>query len=157
MQNAEQLLKLLIDNDVEFILIGGYAAVVHGCSTLTQDIDACIPFTKQNAQKLIATLEGINPIHRENKKTLTDKPDKLAQFKNLYLITDHGPLDLLDEVAGLGSYDDVSNHTIELDLFGKKCRVLDIESLIKAKEQMTRPKDKETVTQLKAIQEKITG
>lgn len=156
MQNAEQLLKLLIDNDVEFVLIGGYAAVVHGCSTLTQDIDACIPFSKDNLQKLIAALKGINPIHRENKQALTDSPNELLRFKNLYLITDHGPLDLLDKVAGVGPFADVKDHSIELDLFGSTCRVLDIEGLIKAKEQMTRPKDKETVSQLKAIQEKLT-
>lgn len=156
MHDFEKLLKLLIDHEVEFILIGGYAATVYGCSTLTQDIDACMPFTKDNLQKLIAALKGINPIHRENKQTLTDSLDELLRFKNLYLITDHGPLDLLGKVDGVGPFADVKDHSIELDLFKKKCLVLDIESLIKAKEQMTRPKDKETVSQLKAIQEKLT-
>lgn len=155
MQSHEKLIKALIDNDVEFILIGGYAAVVHGSSMLTQDIDVCTNFSVNNAKKIINTLKKFNPIHRDKKIPFSESAEALSKFKNLYLITDLGPIDMLTEVLGLGSFTEILPHTIEIELFDHKCKVLDLDSIIKAKEAMTRPKDKETVLQLMAIREKL--
>lgn len=155
MQDFEKLIKLLLHNDVEFILIGGFAATVHGVSLLTQDIDICVPFNKNNTARLLKAIKDYHPIHRENKKPLNETPESLARFKNLYLLTDLGIIDLLGEVSNLGKYDDILSHTIEVDLFGYKCKVLDIDTLILSKKEMNRPKDKETIIQLKAIKEKL--
>ncbi len=155
MQNFEKLIKKLLDHEVEFVLIGGFAATVHGVSLLTQDIDICIPFTKENLEKIILALKGSNTIHRENNTPLSSSAEKLSKLKNLYLVTDFGSLDFLGQVAGLGSYKDLLPQTIEIELFDRKCKVLDIDALIKAKQQMNRPKDKETIVQLEAIKSKL--
>lgn len=155
MADYKKLLETLIDNGVDFVLIGGFAAVVHGSTTLTQDIDICIRFTPKNCSNLLKALDGSNPLYRQNKEPLTTDPDELSKFKNLYLLTDNGPLDILGEVSKLGKYDEVVRHSIEIDLFGKKCRVLNIDGLIRSKDGMARPKDKEVIFQLKAIKERL--
>ncbi|MFH1873977.1 MAG: hypothetical protein ABH859_02185 [Pseudomonadota bacterium] len=157
MQNFEKLIKKLLDHKVEFVLIGGFAATVHGVSLLTQDIDICIPFTKENLEKIISALQDSNPIYRENKIPLSNSAEKLSKLKNLYLTTDFGSLDLLEQVAGLGPYQNLLPQIIEIELFDHKCKVLNIDALIKAKQQMNRPKDKETIVQLEAIKDKLTS
>ena len=77
--------------------------------------------------------------------------EQLSGFRNLYLTTDFGYLDLLGSVAGIGLYEDVLRQSEDIDLFGFTCKVLKIDALIKAKEKMNRPKDLETVKQLKVI------
>jgi len=155
MPDFENLLNTLIKNEVEFVIIGGFAATVHGVTLLTNDIDICIQFTHDNTEKLFNSLKDYNPIIREIEIPLKDKRDSLDKLKNLYLITELGPIDILSEVAGLGTYEDVLPHSIEIDLFESKCKVLDIDSLIKSKKEMKRPKDIETITQLQAIKEKM--
>ena len=86
MADYKLLLEKLINNDVEFVLIGGFAAVAHGSTTLTQDIDVCIRFTPNNCSNLLKALDGTNPIYRQNKKPITYDPVELSKFKNLYLI-----------------------------------------------------------------------
>ena len=46
MMESHKLLKYLTDNDVEFVIIGGYAAVVYGSSMVTEDLDLCVSFSK---------------------------------------------------------------------------------------------------------------
>jgi predicted nucleotidyltransferase len=154
MHGYERLLKLLIENEVEFVLIGGFAAVVHGCTVLTQDVDICVSLDEDNMQRVIAALDGHDPRFRENKEPIGESAGRLARMKNLYLLTDLGSLDLLGTVADIGDYDAVLEHSISIDLFGKSCRVLDIESLIRSKQGMGRAKDREAIVQLKAIKEK---
>ncbi len=154
MQDFKRLIKLLCENEVDFVIIGGFAAVVHGVSLLTQDIDLACSFDSTNLSKLFDALKGYNPLHRENRKPLSGQKGNLARFKNLYLITDLGPVDILGEVAGIGTFEKVAEHAIEIDLFGYKCKVLDIEALMTSKKTMGRPKDKESVIQLAAIKER---
>ncbi|MBU4485220.1 hypothetical protein KKA47_07370 [bacterium] len=155
MKNFEEIISRLSDNDVKFILIGGYAAIIHGSTLVTNDLDIVIPFEKENLKKLLIALEGSNPTHQENKKPLIKTADELSHFKNLYLNTDIGPIDMLGKIPELGDYKELLSRSIEIDLFGRKCRILDIETLIKAKYNMGRTKDKITVIELRAIQEKL--
>ena len=51
MQDIQRLLKLLTENDVEFVIIGGFAAIVHGSSMVTEDLDLCISFSENNKER----------------------------------------------------------------------------------------------------------
>lgn len=156
MHDFKKLIGLLAGHKVDFVLIGGFAAVIHGVSLLTQDLDVCVSFREENMERLSRALKGCHPIHRQNRKPLDQTAKTLSRFKNLYLLTDVGELDLLGEIAGLGSFEDLAGHTIDIELFGSACRVLDIDALITSKKEMGRPKDKEAILQLKAIREKLT-
>ncbi len=147
------LLKILADNDVEFVVVGGFAGVFHGCTYVTQDIDICCNFTVDNILRLQKALSDLHPVHRMTpthiKLELT--AESAAQFKNLYLDTDIGQLDCLGYIYGIGDYSDVLKASELLNMQGVKLRVLKIGSLIKAKEAMNRPRDREAILQLTAI------
>ncbi len=156
MQDSVKMLKMLLENEVEFILVGGFAAVVHGVSTITQDLDLCFHFTAKNVQRLLNALKTLHPLHRVLSKTLpiTQSIEELTRFKNLYLKTDIGSLDLLGQVSDLGNYQDLLSHIETIAMFDLPCKIIDIPSLIKAKKFMGRPKDKQAVVELEAIKKK---
>jgi hypothetical protein len=150
------LIKRLVENEVQFIIIGGFAAVLHGSSVMTEDLDLCVSFKKNNIEHLLKAFKDIHPEHRLIGKTrpVDESAERLSAYKNLYLKTDLGYIDLLSELPGIGEYEEIIEHTIIISLFDMNCRVLDIETLIKAKKGMKRSKDKETIVQLKAIRER---
>jgi predicted nucleotidyltransferase len=150
---ALELLRRLNENQVEFVLIGGLAATLHGAQKLTEDIDVCIPFSVENMKKVIEAVSGLNPRYsmRPDLPFSTD-PQYYARFKNLYLVTDAGPIDLLGEFSGVGDYLEAVKNSEVAELDGKKFRVLTIEALIRAKRAAGRQKDWEAIRQLEALQ-----
>ncbi len=72
---------------------------------------------------------------------------------NFTLRTTLGDLDLLGEITGGGSYDDLATHCIVINVFGIECRCLDLPALIRVKRAAGRPKDLEAVAELEAIAE----
>jgi hypothetical protein len=157
MQNLHAMIRRLIAAEVEFVLVGGYAAVTYGVSLLTRDVDICCSFSKANLLRLQNALADIHPRHRMTPQRLPlELTDELcASLKNLYLETDLCILDCLSEVAGVGVYEAVLHRSIELQLPDMSIRVLDVDALIQAKEAMNRPHDRITVTQLRAIKERL--
>ncbi|MBN1975133.1 MAG: hypothetical protein JW787_15935, partial [Sedimentisphaerales bacterium] len=86
------LIERLAHAKVEFVLVGGFAGVVHGCTYVTQDIDICCDFSPTNLMILQKTLSDLQPVHRmtpnRQKLKLTEKTSR--DFKNLYLDTKIG-------------------------------------------------------------------
>ncbi|MBN1676657.1 MAG: nucleotidyltransferase [Kiritimatiellae bacterium] len=156
MPDLQGLLTRLIENEVDFVVVGGFAAVAHGGTLLTQDVDVCCDFSPDNLMRLQQAVADLHPVHRMTPARLPLEltPEKCRGLKNLYLDTDYGQLDCLGNVMGLGDFPDVKRGSIEVRLEAGACRILSIDDLIKAKEAMGRPRDKETVLQLRAIREK---
>jgi hypothetical protein len=149
-----KLIERLTKGGVRFVLVGGFAGVVHGCTYVTQDIDICCDFSAANLLALQEALKGMHPVHRMTPQRLKLKltAETCAEFKNLYLDTDVGQLDCLAAIQGLGNYEDVETLSEISDLGrGLRIRVLTIDSLIKARKAMNRPRDREAVLQLEAI------
>src|SRR5687768_10766216 len=103
----ESLLERLIAAEVEFILAGGFAAVAHGATMVTRDIDVCLRFTDENLARLAAALRDLQPVHRMtgSREPLDLCKAPAAAWKNLYLSTSAGVLDCLGELKGIGNYD----------------------------------------------------
>ena len=152
MNNLSSIVQRLISGGVEFVLIGGFAAVAHGSPLGTQDVDICCSFAEDNLMRIQASILDLHPVHRSRPDIPLDlTPELCSRLKNLYLRTDLGLLDCLGEVLGLGVYAEVKNHAVDLNLPAGTCRVLDIDSLIIAKEAVGRRRDIETVALLKEI------
>ncbi len=149
------LLKRLVGAGVDFVLVGGYAGVVHGCTLVTQDVDICCNFSPGNLLALQKAIADLHPVHRMTPgcQPLELTAENAGQFKNLYLDTDLGHLDCLSEIQGLGDYDKVAKASQTTEIDGLPLRVLTIDALIVAKEAMNRPRDREIVRQLRAIKE----
>ena len=147
------LLARLVKAEVRFVLIGGYACIVHGGTLSTLDVDVCCDFTPDNLLRLQQAVDDLNPVHRMTPKriplSLTAK--NCQNLKNLYLDTDLGQLDCISEVLGLGDFGQVEQmcQTIEADRI--QLKVLSRDALIQSKKAMGRPRDREAVHQLEAI------
>jgi hypothetical protein len=151
-QNLSELTRRLIEAQVEFVLIGGFAAVAHGVTLVTRDVDICCRFSVVNLMRIQKALADLHPVHRSRPELgLALTPEQCAGLKNLYLRTDLGVVDCLDAVLGVGDFESVREHSLELELPVGKCRILDLEALIRSKEAMDRDHDRVTVRQLREI------
>jgi hypothetical protein len=156
MGDLNSLLERLIRHKVDFVIVGGYAAVAHGSSLLTMDVDVCCDFTTGNILKLQAAVRDLHPVHRMTPKRLplALTARRCEGLKKLYLDTDEGQLDCLGAVLGIGDFAEVKRRSVEIALPFGPCRILALDALIEAKKAMGRPRDKETVIQLTAIAER---
>jgi hypothetical protein len=152
MLHLNQLLERLIKADVEFVLVGGLAAAIHGSSLNTREVAVCIRLSTQNLMRIQAAFADLHPVHRSRPDIpLALTPEDCPLFKNLYLKTDLGIVDCLGDVLAVGGYEEALSHSIVLELPIGACRILDVDTLIKAKEAMGRPHDLITVQHLKAV------
>lgn len=159
-ENLKSLLETLLKNEVDFVLAGGLACVVHGSPVVTYDIDICISIDNEQVGKLRHALKDLSPKHRMNpsfKPSFFDFPEKLDGINNIYLETDLGILDILSVLNPIGNFAQVKQNAITISLFGYSCKVVCLKDLIRIKETMTRPKDKETLLHLKDILRKTEG
>lgn len=155
MTDFPKLLAALCEGGVEFILVGGVAATVHGSSRLTQDIDVVYGRTDDNLSRLEKGLGPYEPYLRGAPRGLPFdwSAATLKRGLNFTLTTTIGDIDLLGEIVGGGGYDDLLSHSIEIELFGKTCRCLDLPTLIRTKRAAGRPRDLEAVAELEALRD----
>jgi predicted nucleotidyltransferase len=153
MQDFSQLLERLADAGLEFVIVGGYAAISYGSSYITRDVDICTALTEENVAKLRQALRDWNPKHRLTHKRLPflDFPPPGQPLNNLYLQTDMGVIDILSSILGVGDFDRLKNRAEELDVEGKRYLVMSLEDLIRSKEALGREKDLLTAKELRAI------
>ena len=153
MKSLHLLLQRLADAGFEFVVVGGYASVLHGSSYVTDDLDICAVLTPQNVEILRTALADLKPWHRmtHQKLSFLDHPPVDQSVNNLYLETEGGILDVISNVLGVGDYQRLRQSAVEVPLFGRKCLVISLEDLIAAKEAMGREKDLLTAKELRAI------
>lgn len=153
MSELNGLLQRLSEAGIEFVVVGGVAAVLHGSSLVTRDLDVCANLNGENLQKLRDAFRDLHPVHRigPERHSFLEIPEPGASLTNLYLQTDLGALDLLGSITGIGDFDQVRKSAIQVELFGRKVKVLALEALIKAKEAVGRQKDLLAATELRAI------
>jgi hypothetical protein len=149
-----QLIEVLSDADIDFVIVGGFAGMLHGSTLVTRDLDVCAVLTRESVAKLRETLRDLNPAHRQTPQRLSflNNPPPDVDVRNLYLETTLGPLDILSSIMGVGDFARVREASVEIELFGRRCRVISID-LIRAKESLGRPKDLLAAEELRAILE----
>ncbi|PRQ03138.1 hypothetical protein [Enhygromyxa salina] len=153
-QQTDRLLELLHDAGVEFVVVGGVAAICHGSSTMTSDLDIAAPMTIENVEKLMAALRPHHPRHvtRPDLGVICDPVEYLAGFRMLLIETDLGRLDVLREVQPIGPVQALETVQFQL-LEGKTFHVIGLEQLIEIKAFVGRPKDRIVEAELRALRE----
>lgn len=157
MPDLVKILARLVEHRVEFVLVGGYAALSHGSTYMTFDVDVCAPCEMadlENLSRLHAALADLRPLHRmvPYERPFVFPPRNLDETGNIYLKTDLGQIDVLGRIE-LGDYAFVREHSTTLELPFGPCRVLDCATLIRSKKVTARPKDLLVAEQLAAILE----
>ncbi|HVQ39002.1 MAG TPA: hypothetical protein VMS31_15805 [Pyrinomonadaceae bacterium] len=155
MTDYRELIRRLVDCQVEFVLVGGMAARVHGSSRLTDDIDIVYNRDPANVSRLVDCLAPLSPYVRGAPPGLPFhwQTETVLRGLNFTLATTLGPLDVLGEIILGGNYQDLLPHSEPIELFGKQCMCLGIRHLIEVKRAAGRPKDFESIAELQAILE----
>ena len=138
-----ELLARLAEERVRFSVIGGVALIARGVQRSTEDLDIAYARDRENLARLAAALR---PLHPKLRGVPGDLPFVLDEASlrmglNFTLDTDFGPLDLLGEVAGLGTFDHVDAASSEVEIGGVRILVLTLDGLEAAKRAAGRPKD----------------
>lgn len=147
-----RLLASLIEGGVEFIVVGGAAAVLAGVPVVTKDLDIVHRRSPDNVARLLAVLAKLDAHFRPDfaQRKLRPRESDLTGHGHLNFNTTHGPLDVLCEVSGARGFDELLPHTAEVHDHALSLRVLDLPMLIKVKAEANRPKDRLTLPILMA-------
>ena len=123
-----EILRLLADHDVEFVVVGMTAGILHGAPVTTVDLDVVHRRSPENVARLLGALPG-----------------------HQLLTTSHGDLDCLGTIDQDRGYEELLEQTVEMRLAnGRTVRVLSLRALIEAKERSGRPKDLAVLPVLRA-------
>lgn len=155
MVDFEKIITVLTQLGVRFIVVGGAAATAHGSSRLTQDLDVVYERSKENIANLVKALSPYKPYLRGAPSGLPFIWDEetISKGLNFTLITSLGALDLLGEIIGGGSFEDLLKDSVKLELFGTECLVLNLKRLIEVKRAAGRVRDLEVIAELEALLE----
>jgi hypothetical protein len=155
MMNIKTAVQALCDAGVEFVIIGGWSAILQGSAYITNDLDVCYSRKTQNLKRLASALAPFHPRLRDLPPDLPFVWDEttLRNATLFTLTTDLGMVDLLAEVAGLGSFDQVKSRSVAVDAFERRVFSLDLKSLIEAKRAAGRDKDLLVLPELESLLE----
>lgn len=153
------LFRVLAEHDVDYVLIGGLAAVLHGSSAMTNDADIFPARTEENLTGLAAALGELGARLRVQSTPdgvpFDPHPALLATMTAVNLTTSCGDLDLTFAPAGLDDYQGVRDRSEVFVLDGRRVRVATLADIIRSKEAAGRPKDRATLPILYALREEI--
>ena len=138
----DRLVASLAEAGIEFIIVGGTAAVLQGAPIVTEDLDIVHRRTPENVDRLLPWLLAHGAYHRFDlaNRRLPPARDPLLGTGHMNLATDLGKLDLLCELGPGEGYDELLADTVPLPTSG--IRVLGLERLIQVKARLGRPKDR---------------
>ena len=152
-----RLVTALVAHDVQFIVVGGVAAVIQGAPVATFDLDIVPELSPENVAALTTALEELNAVYRERPELSPDRA-ALATRGHKLLVTDAGPLDVLGAIGQDEEFGDLAEHALTVEAWGMAIQVLDLASLIRIKEMTGRDKDRAVLPLLKrTLQESSDG
>ena len=153
--DLDDILDRLHATGVDFIIVGGVAANLHGSARVTVDLDVMYRHNDENIERLVKALAPLAPYLRGAPPGLPFTFDNrtVKAGLNFTLTTSAGPLDLLGEMAGVGRYEDAVAHASPMKITNDKSLVIDLDWLILAKRAAGRPKDLEVLAELEILRE----
>ena len=157
--NFVKAVQVLTDAGVEFAIIGGWSAIMHGSAYLTNDLDVCYSRTPANLRRLAGALAPYHPRPADFPHELPFVwDDRTLHGGTIFTLdTDLGRIDLLAEVAGLGGWDEIRKGCVLLPAFDREVWTLDLPSLIRAKRAAGRPKDLLVLPELESLLDAASG
>ena len=138
-----EILRVLTRHRVDFVIVGGVSAVLHGAPVTTFDLDVVHSRAGENIARLLSALQELDAVYRaQPDRQLRPGETHLASPGHQLLLTKFGPLDVLGMIGKSRTWEDLlgGTRTIEMEP-GMVVRVLDLETLIAVKEELGFPKD----------------
>jgi hypothetical protein len=142
--------RILVEHRVEFIIVGGMAAVLQGAPVHTIDLDIVYARTEDNIARLMDALRALEATFRTDARRLVPNETHLRSAGHKLLQTKHGVLDVLGTIEENTSYEDLLPDVDLLDLGGFVVQVISLARLVQVKKKLTRPKDRAMLIILEA-------
>lgn len=153
--DPDRLLATLGRHGVEFVVIGGLAATIHGSTLATFDVDVTPRRTRDNLTRLSEALTELNAKIRDDTGgaglPFNHDAASLADAQMWNLTTDAGDLDLSFVPAGTRGYDDLVRDSIRIDIAGTAMQVASLADVIRSKEAADREKDRAALPLLRRL------
>jgi hypothetical protein len=149
------MLGVLADHDVRFVLVGGFAAVIHGSPYVTTDVDVTPERSEENLARLSEALDAMHA-----RVWTEDEPEgvpfshdaaSLAAATVWNLVTDHGRLDVTFVPSGTYGFEDLDRDATHLNILGVEVDVASLADVIRSKEAAGREKDRLVLPVLRRI------
>lgn len=149
-QSFRRILELLGQHGVEYVVVGGVAAVLQGAPVTTFDIDALVKIDQANLDRLEKALVALNARYREHRDLRPTRRD-LEAGGHYLLLTDSGPFDVLGFIGAGKRYDDVAPSALQMSVGDLSIKVLPLAALVEEKKALGRQKDLAVVQLLEAV------
>jgi predicted nucleotidyltransferase len=163
--DVERLLRALDAHGVEFVVVGGVAAGIHGATRATEDLDLVARRTKENLDRLAAAMRELGA--RLRIAGLDDSEAEqlpvrlvgatLAQMELSTWRTKAGDFDVLvgipDRHGRVVPYEELVNRAVAQRLHGVELRTAALDDIIASKEWADRPKDRDALPELRALRD----
>lgn len=154
------MFRMLNEEGVDYVVLGGFAAILRGSPVTTRDLDVIPDRDSTNLDRLGRALTRMNARIRIEGDSVPTKIDGafLANMPHmLNLVTDFGDLDLTFTPAGsAGGYAGWQSHaTNEVVADGLTVRVASLDDIIDSKRAANRPKDLMALPYLESLRDEL--
>lgn len=152
-----ELLATLAGHEVEFMVVGGVAAVLEGAGMMTEDLDVLVETSEANLGRLLEALDDLEAVYRDPAgRRLRPDAERLESFRLHLLDTRLGRLDLLRSLGpGERTYADLLPRSRIYRIGELEVPVLELSAVIEAKEAADRPKDRAALPLLRRTLEEL--
>jgi hypothetical protein len=151
--DLRELFRALDEHGVDYLVIGGVAAQVHGRRRTTKDLDVTPAPDPENFTRLAAALAALDahPVALgPSASTPTAEQLRLAPVVPP-LTTRHGELHILNDVPGATAYAEMRTRALSTDLDGIVMHIVGVDDLIRMKQAVGRPSDIEDIEALTRV------
>jgi len=152
--------RIMNEEGVRYVVLGGFAAIVHGSALPTEDIDLLPSRDDENLERLARALTRLNAAIRTSDGPVRTKLDAgfIKNMPNmLNLTTDLGDMDLVFKPAGsLNGYEQWNENAVLAQLEpGLIIAAASIDDVIESKSKANRPKDLRSLPYLESLRDEI--
>jgi hypothetical protein len=152
-----ELIAVLAQHGVDYVVIGGVATQVHGHRRTTMDLDLMPDPSAANLRRLGAALAELDARPRDvggpEAEIAVDDPERLAITQIVPpLMTRHGQIRILKEPKGASSFGEMREHALVIDLDGDEIAIASLDDLIRMKRAAGRPADLDDIAALTEVE-----
>jgi hypothetical protein len=152
--NFRLALEILARHEVEFVVVGGVAAVAHGASLMTRDLDILYRVERANVERLVAAFEELDAVAYGDPRKLRFGFAHLHNTGHHLAETRAGRVDALGAIGKRGDvlFESVIDDAVKMEAFGVTFLCLSLDHLIAIKTELARPRDLLAVQELAIVQ-----
>jgi predicted nucleotidyltransferase len=151
--DLRELFRALAEHGVDYLVIGGVAAQVHGHRRTTKDLDITPAPRSENFERLAAALVALDAHPAELGASAPTPTTEQLHVASIVppLATQHGELHILNDVLGAADYAVMRARALETNLDGIAVHIVSVDDLVRMKQATGRPSDLEDVAVLMAV------